>query len=191
MHVFVSHSLLNWKILGCWKTCSTVSSGSSLHSLLGVRLRVSASCSEDPLSFSGVGSSSLLCALPMWIFNPFSDFKFESHWVHLKFRLSDVTWTGTFSVSSWVPFLASLILFSLLSWLGYFFFCQELLTSSLLSKLKLSLPQEKLKLNLWLDCTSPWQKARHFSITESFIFTDQGHIRKVVTCWSIASIAVC
>ena len=63
------------------------------------------------------------------------------------------------------PFF-SLLLNSLLSWLGdLFFLLQEPLNSSFNSKLKVSLPILKPKENSLLSADSAWQKAKHFSIT--------------------------
>ena len=59
------------------------------------------------------------------------------------------------------PFF-SLLLNSLLSWLGDFFFLlQEPLTSSFNSKLKVSLPILRAKENSLLSAESAWQKAKH------------------------------
>ena len=135
-----------------------------------------------PLSYFGVGSSLVLCNLPMWFFLSFL-FVHNYNWFH-TFSLN---LAGTFSVSSLVIFPAFLSLFSLsvlASWLGDFLFCQELFPCSLLLKLKLYLPMEKLKLNLWLDSTSQTQK----SIMDTLILTVEGLFRQVVICWSITSV---
>ena len=174
------HLLVN----GCWNTGVPLFS-SSPDSLAGFRLSKSSFSGEDPSSFSGVNKELVLCDFPTWIFKPFSGLKVASQLSHLNIGLSGSRFSETYAVSSFLFFLSSFLSLSLLSWLGdFFFFSQELLASSLLSKVKASCAKDRLKLNLMLDSTSPWQKTRHFSTTTTSIFMYQGHITEVIPCWS-------
>ena len=75
-----------------------------------------------------------------------------------------------------------LLLSSLLTWLGDFFFpLQELPSSSLLAKIKLSLLMVRLKLKFWFVVTSAWQNVRQFSTTSLSIFLGQGHIQQIIS----------
>ena len=126
----------------------------SFSSSLCVWIGDSCSSLQDAMlrSFSGEGCA--LWSLSLWEFSSFSELKLFLQGSHLGFTtMTDFSDPSAVSSSAFVAarLLSSLLFFSLLSWLGDFFFLtQELLASSFKSKLKLSLPILRLKENLWL-----------------------------------------
>ena len=163
MHVSVSRSFLKINMFGFLEISSFVLSGSFFNFFIGVRLRESSPSAEHPLAFSGVDSSSFLCALPKGIFNPFSDLK-------LALEIESIWWSlsryffSIFCSSVWFFFSSSP------SWVG-------LVTSS--SSRNYCQSWNCLYHRRSWSWICDWQKARHFSIIEMSILNDQGHIKKV------------
>ena len=125
-------------------------------------------------SFSGEHNAVefVMWTLSLWAINSSSELNLVSQWLHLSIRddLAD-TFSASSSATDAALFLSCLLLSSLLNWLGdffFFFFPQELLTSSFVEKVKISLPIVRLKENLWLLVVSAWHNAKHFSTTSLF-----------------------
>ena len=134
------------------------------------------------LSFSA-GGSEVLCALPMWIFRPFSDLKSLSHWLHLKVFFTwldgSVSVECSFSSASFFLFKWSSFLFKFLlrvDGLFFFFFVSNEVISFLVSKEKENEePRVMLNVNAWPLLVSVWQNSRHWvasGVRLSAIFTD-------------------
>ena len=147
-------------------------------------------CSSRSTSFEGedfkvelsgssdLSTSTFLCTLPLCIFNPFSELKTFSHWLHLK--VPEEFSNFFFKKSSFLFwFLLSL------DGLGFFFFFfTTWLVSPLVSREKVKEGPRVMEMEKFCPLVaSAWQNSRHwFSRTGSplvgVILTDKSHIRK-------------
>ena len=130
-----------------------------------------------------LSTSAFLCALPLWIFKPFSDFEDFPHWSHLKDPESD---------SDFLCRNSSFLFWFLLNVEGldfFFFFCITGVVPSLVSREKVKEePRVRERLKAWPLLASTWQNSRHWVSragssplrVEGIVFTGKGCISEVL-----------